>query len=182
MSLKRLFSGKIKVKGAGADVLYKFVTKEPTLDEIMMTNFRDLQFSEEEKRVLTAKNRRDIYRFQHLNQKEISKYATNLLTLIKKSKKDRVQVETDHAGTLICLALIYSGKIPSHIDVHFKLKSAPLSLFPKQLAKNRFPGHNVSISICNSESWLTDFRSLQKVPDHIELSHISPQEDLDLVG
>lgn len=182
MSFKRLFSGKIKVKGAGADVVYKFETKEPTLDQIMMTNFRDLGLSEEEKRVLTAKNRRDIYRFQHLDSKLINKYAQNLLSLIKNSKKERVQVEANHAGTFICLALIYSGKLPSDTDIHFKLHSVPMNLFPRLLAKNKFPGHNISISMCNSDSWLTEFRSLQRVPKFIELSHISPQEDLDLVG
>lgn len=179
---KVLFSGKIKVKGAGADVIYKFDTTEPTLDEVVMTNFSHLDFSESEKRILSAKNRKDIYKFEHLNSKDISKYANDLLSLINKVSSDRIQIDSCDAGTFICLALIYSGKIPSHKEVHFKLKSVPLNLFPKNLVKHKIPKHNVSISLCNSESWIKEFRSLQKSPEYLELSHISPQEDFDLVG
>ncbi|MFG1521289.1 hypothetical protein [Halobacteriovorax sp. ZH1_bin.1] len=179
---KVLFSGKIKVKGAGADVVFKFDTQEPTFDEVMMNNFSHLNFSENEKRVLTAKNRKDIFKFENLNTKEIERYSNDLLSLIKRVKSDRIQIETSNAGAFICLALIYSGKIPSHLDVHFKLHGAPLRLFPRSLAKNKIPRHNISISLCNTDSWVQEFRSLQKKPKFIELSHISPQADLDLVG
>ncbi|MFG1499852.1 hypothetical protein ABMA70_06530 [Halobacteriovorax sp. XZX-3] len=179
---KVLFSGKIKVKGAGADVVYKFDTQEPTFDEVMMTNFTHLNFSENEKRLLTAKNRKDIFKFENLNTKELERYAGDLLSLIKKVKSDRIQIETCNAGTFICLALIYSGKIPSHLDVHFKLHGSPLRLFPRILAKHKIPKHNISISLCNTDSWVQEFRSLQMKPKYIELSHIAPQEDLDLVG
>lgn len=176
------FSGKIKVKGAGANVIYKFDTVEPCLNEVMMTNFTHLDFSEEEKRLLTANIRKDIFKFEHLSEKDIKKYSNDLLSLIKKVDSDRIQIESNDAGCFICLALIYSGKIPSHIEVHFKLKSIPLALFPKSLVKNKIPQHGISISLCNSESWIREFRSLQVKPKFIELSHNLPQEGLELVG
>lgn len=140
----------------------------PSMGETLMCKFEDLKFTEEEKRELTAKHREIICEYRTIDKKIINRESKQILKLIKNSKSDSVTIVASDLGAYICLAAIFSGKIPKNKEVKFELETVPLKLFPSELVKDKMAGQNYPVSIkIDRESWLRPFKSLYTCPNYM---------------
>ncbi|OIQ19859.1 MAG: hypothetical protein BM556_05075 [Bacteriovorax sp. MedPE-SWde] len=175
MSFQNLFKGKIKVKTSKkpkASLQFHFETQDFSIDQVVMRNFENISFNEFEKRELSASHRQIIKHYQTIDTKLINKYSKELIKSIKETNSDRIDIEAHDAGTFICLAAIYSGKLPKNKDIIFHLSSSPVQLFPQSLVKDTKAGHCVSVNLRQSEqSWLRSFTSLQVRPKYLEIGN-----------
>lgn len=185
MTIEKLFRGKIKIlnsKKPKGSLEFKFETHDFSIDQVVMGNFCHIDFDEDEKRELSAGHRQIIKHYQTINERQLKKYSSELIKSIKDSPSDRIEIEAQDAGTFICLAAIYSGKLPKNKEIYFHLSSTPLQLFPKSLVKTKTAGHSVTINFCQvGNSWMRSFHCLQKAPDYLEVPNPTLGEDQELL-
>ena len=179
MNIEDLFKGKIKVsctgKRAKSKLDFSFTTTDFTIDQVVMANFDDLNFSNDEKRNLSAKYRQIIKQYQNLNPKELKKFSKDLMKMINQLDSDEITIEACDAGAFICLNTIFSGKLPKNKDIYFNLQSVPLKLFPQSLISDSKAINGVSVCLKNpSTSWMREVKSLEKSPKHINIKTEAP--------
>jgi hypothetical protein len=98
--------------------------------------------------------------------RQISPFTLNadakaLIDQITKCKSDTLVIEAHDYGAYICLAALYSGKLPEGKKIEFHFEGSPLALFPKSLLKNSPKSFDHKIVFRVSEnSWLSPFSTL----------------------
>ena len=184
--INSLFKGKIKVlenKKIKESLQFHFETQEFSIDQVVMNNFKTLKFSECEKRELSAVHRQIIKQYQNLKKSEISKIAKSLIRSIKSTKSDKITIEASHAGTFICLAAIFSGKLPKNKEICFHLTSSPIRLFPQSFVEDKHAAHAVSVSLNNKQGcWMHQLKSLHQSPNYITIGTTPSFNDHLLAG
>lgn len=135
--------------------------KEANFDEMMMSSFHFLNFSEDEKKQLSSSHRRLLTHYKHINLFQLNKDSGEFLRLVKKCKLAHLIIEAHDYGAYICLAALYSGKLPTDKKIEFHLASSPIALFPKALMKTTLKKnhHRIIFSLTES-SWLNSFSTL----------------------
>ncbi len=145
-----------------------------------MCNFNNIEFCEKEKHDLSAAHRQIIRNYQEISQKDLKLFAKELTALINSLNDEIIDIEASDAGTFICLAAIYSGRLKNK-DIIFHLRSSPINLFDRTFIKNKNAVKNVKINFCDKqESWLRNFTSLKDIPSDfgIYLSEHGPETEV----
>lgn len=163
------FKGKI-CESTSNKVLCNFTIAAPPVDmkDKLMFNFKNILFSNSEKRYLTSTIREKIYAYQHLNEKEIMAHAQRLIEQINKSSDTNLHIEASEVGAYICLAAAYSGKINKNKKVTFSLSSFPVMIFPKNLSKSCNKNTFVRMTL-KDNCWLKQFSTLTTPPKHLSI-------------
>lgn len=167
----KAFSGKIVFQGSpkakqkrkNRSRLLTFEMSMFTNDfsETFMSNFKELNFSEKEKKCLSRAHRDLISQYKKISPFSLNKDKNNLLNAIESSKDKTIIIEASEYGAYICLAAAYSGKLPEDKKIKFVLSASPLALFPKSFVKNGELPKNCEIVYCiKSEHWFDSFESL----------------------
>lgn len=164
---KNPFKGKIsfsprKNSGPENQLISFDVTKKTSFDftDNFLCEFNGLHLTKNEKLNLTHIDREIIKRYQHVENNAIYELAEKLISAITKSNQERIYVKAEDFGVYICLAAIFSGKLPSNKKICFLLKNTPLAIFPKRLIK-KHPGNNLELNFAvTKDSWLCPFKSL----------------------
>ncbi len=142
---------------------------DPALCDLFMSEFAPLGLATHEKRELSRRDREQLCRFRNLDCDDVKKHAAKFIkTLNKVSPGATVVINASDVAAYVCLAVIYSGNVPSHVQLQFELSDVPVKLFPKDLVTTSMPD-NVDINFCPLEdSWLNRFQSVCELPAHME--------------
>ena len=134
---------------------------EAGFDEMIMSSFDYLNFSNDEKKNLSSKHRKILNQYRHINQFALSSDAHKFISEIEKNKSSKLIIEANDYGVYICLAALYSGKIPTNKKIEFHFKSSPLALFPKSLVKkdHKSSSHKIVFHL-KENCWLSPFSTL----------------------
>ena len=136
MNCQEIFKGKVKIKSKRKvlkALRFDFDFTNYNLEEVMMCNFEGLKLCKEEKCELSQSHRQIIKNYQRLNQDYLEKFAKQLTKMVNELKHEEICIEAHDAGTFICLAAIFSGKLNLEKNITFELDSAPINLFDKNL-------------------------------------------------
>jgi hypothetical protein len=130
-------------------------------DQTMMSSFNFLKFSSDEKKQLSTRHRKVLNHYRQISPFTLNADAKALIEQIIKCKSDSLVIEAHDYGAYICLAALYSGKLPTTKKIEFHFESSPLALFPKSLLKNSPKNFDNKIVFKVSEnSWLSPFSTL----------------------
>lgn len=140
---------------------YQTETMEIGFEHNMMSTFEYLKLSPEEKKQLSARHRRVLNNYRQINPFALNIDARELIEQIKKCKSSTLVIEAHDYGAYICLAALYSGKLPTDKKIEFNFEGSPLALFPKSLLKNtpKSRGHKIVFRV-GEDSWLSPFSTL----------------------
>ncbi len=157
---KILFSPEAKSKKSTL-MSYQTEPMEAGFEHTMMSSFDFLNFSPEEKKQLSTRHRRVLNNYRQINPFALNVDARELIEQINKCKSSTLVIEAHDYGAYICLAALYSGKLPADKKIEFHFESSPLALFPKSLLKNspKNQDHKIVFRVCES-SWLSPFSTL----------------------
>lgn len=141
---------------------------EAVLCDMLMSEFKPLGLATHEKRELSLKDRQNLCRFRNLDCDDVKKHADKFLkTLSKMRPGTLVHVNASDVAAYVCLAAIYSGDVPDHVELHFELTDVPVKLFPEHLVMAQIP-ENVALNLSAAEhSWLNRFQSVCELPKHM---------------
>ena len=160
------FSGKIsfspQLKSKKLTLMtYQTEPLEAGFEQTMMSSFDFLKFSTEEKKQLSTQHRRILNNYRQISPFALNLAASELIQQIVKCKSTTLIIEAHDYGAYICLAALYSGKLPSNKKIEFYFEGSPLALFPKSLLKNSHKNHDHKIifRVCD-DCWLTPFSTL----------------------
>lgn len=136
--------------------------------DMFMSEFAPLGLATHEKRELSLKDREQLCRFRNLDCDDVKKHATKFVKAISKLKTGtRVHVNASDVAAYVCLAAIYSGDMPDHLDISFELSEVPAKLFPEHLVKSHIPDNVVLNLSAPEHSWLARFQSVCELPSHM---------------
>ena len=149
-------------------ISFSAAISDPHLCDLLMSEFTPLGLATHEKRELSRRDREQLCRFRNLDNNDLKKHATKVLKAFSKiSSGSEVVISASDVGAYVCLAAIYSGELPDHITLSFKLKDIPVKLFPKELVHTGMP-HNVDIDVYSEEnSWISRFQTFCELPSHM---------------
>lgn len=154
----------------GTSKAFSFKTEIPeaVFCDMLMSEFTPLGLQTHEKRNLSLKDRQQLCRFSKLDGKDIRRHADKFLkTLSKLRPGTQIHVNAKDVAAYVCLAAIFSGEVPEHIDIDFKLSDVPVKLFPKELVCAEMPD-NVALNLVAAEdSWLNQFQSFCEMPPYL---------------
>ncbi len=154
----------------GTSKAFSFKTEIPEtlLCDMLMSEFAPLGLRTHEKRNLSLKDRQHLCRFSKLDGQDIRRHAERFLkTLSKLRPGTQVHVNAKDVAAYVCLAAIFSGDVPEHVEIVFELSEVPVKLFPKELVCAEMPA-NVDLSfISPQDSWLNQFQSICEMPSHL---------------
>ena len=142
-------------------MVYYAEAMETGFEQTIMASFDFLNFSVEEKKQLSTKHRKMLNNYRQLNPFALNLDAKNLIDQISTCKNDSIIIEAQDYGAYICLAALYSGKLPSNKKIEFRFQSAPLALFPKTFLK-KLPknlDHKIVFKVTEN-CWLYPFTTL----------------------
>lgn len=169
---EKFFNGQIEITGKhDKQESMRFVFKntesqnDEALDETLMVDFKDCNFSNDEKQLLSREHRKKILKYKTLCVFEISKHAEILTKKINNHSSKKIHINAKDAGTYICLASILSGQIDSNKKISFQFNVIPLKFFPKKLIRSKIAitSKNITISFYfENKSWIKPFQSLYK--------------------
>lgn len=147
---------------------FKAEIPETVLCDMLMNEFAPLGLATHEKRELSLKDRQNLCRFRNLDDDNIRHHADQFLKKLSKMRPGtQVTVNAKDVAAYVCLAAIYSGDVPEHIELNFELSEVPVKLFPENLVCAEMPD-NVALSFCEpKDTWLERFQSICEVPAHI---------------
>ena len=152
---------------------YDLSLEELPLMKKCMKNFKELNFTEEEKRKLCLKTREHIQRYMTIDCRELLECAEELARKLSKMKEHDIVINAGDYGAYICLAAYCTGKLPRNKNISFQLWTVPLALFPKKLSKKTIVNsHNMNFHF-DRESWIHPFKSLYSCQDLSEV-HVRP--------
>lgn len=134
---------------------------EVTFDQTIMASFDFLNLKIEEKKQLSTKHRKMLNNYRQINPFALNVDAQDLIDHVNKCTNDKLVIEAHDYGAYICLAALYSGKLPKNKKIEFHFKSSPLALFPKSLLKSppKDLEHKIVFHV-QENSWLTPFSTL----------------------
>ncbi len=159
---------------ASTQTIYKYnqsPKNDLSIDQTFISCFKGLGLTHEEKQVLSVKDRTVIHHYQRLNKDLLLNLADQLICSIeKKCSNSDILIQAEHLGAFICLAAIYSGKLPHNKHIEFRLGNAPFKLFPKTLANRTLPlsGRYAISFYVDEKCWLNNIFSLQDPPKGFE--------------
>ena len=186
MKCQEIFKGKVKIKSKKKvlkALKFDFDYTSYNLEEVMMCNFENLHLCKEEKHELSQNHRQIIKNYQTLDKEYIEKFAKQLTKLVNELKHDEIYIEACDAGTFICLASIFSGKLNIDKEIIFELHSAPINLFNKKLIRSKKNVNNVEVILSEDEqSWLNNFSSLKKTPSYMTIDIKEELEEPELLA
>jgi hypothetical protein len=141
------------------------------LCDMFMSTFSPLGLAGHEKREMSLKDRENLCRFKNLDHEDIKRHAHKLLKTITKIKPGtQVHINAKDVAAYVCLAAIFSGDMPDHIELTFELAEVPIKLFPETLVAAKMPT-NVDVTFASpQESWLGRFQSICEIPPHLSQS------------
>ena len=134
---------------------------EAGFDQTIMASWDFLNFSDEEKKQLSTKHRKMLNNYRHINPFALNVDAQDLIEQIKKCKSQQMVIEAHDYGAYICLAALYSGKLPTNKKIEFQFAASPIALFPKTMLKNAPKNieHKIVFNV-QENCWLTPFNTL----------------------
>ncbi len=134
---------------------------EAGFDQTIMASWDFLNFSDEEKKMLSTKHRKRLNNYRHINPFALNVDAKELIENIKKCKSDSLVIEAHDYGAYICLAALYSGKLPENKKIEFQFAGSPIALFPKTMMKNvhKSSEHKIYFQV-KENCWLAPFSTL----------------------
>ena len=140
---------------------YYAETLEVGFDQIIMSSWDFLNFSDEEKKMLSTKHRKMLNSYRHINPFALNTDALELIANVKKCKSDSIVIEAHDYGAYICLAALYSGKLPLNKKIEFHFAGSPIALFPKTMMKSslRTSEHKIIFNV-KENCWLAPFSTL----------------------
>ncbi len=134
---------------------------EAGLNETMMCAFDFLNLKSEEKKRLSLRHRNLLNNYRQLNLFSLNSDAQKLIEEISRSKAHTMFISACDYGAYICLAAIYSGKIPQNKKIEFILEKSPLALFPTTFLKTPPQGEDQKIIFkVTEECWIRPFSTL----------------------
>ena len=161
---KILFSPEAKSKKLTL-MSYQTEPLEAGFEQTMMSSFDYLNFSIKEKKQLSTRHRRVLNNYRQINPFTLNIAARELIQQIIKCKSSSLVIEAHDYGAYICLAALYSGKLPTNKKIEFHFEGSPLALFPKSLLKSSLNkarkslDHKIIFRVCE-DSWLSPFTTL----------------------
>lgn len=170
---KTLFKADIHLKKPGRSksvkcLKFKLPKKEITMADTLMSEFSHLGLSPEEKNKLSRNHREYFCSFKFLKEKDIKKMTNELISNLSELKNEPLVISASEAGVFICLAAIFSGKLPQNVEWRFELEEFALPLFPKELVKKSSAADSYDISFKFNESgYIKPFPSLKKAPAYM---------------
>ena len=182
MKNKELHQGKIEfypAQNKKKAFKYNLEVPCPEVSDTLMNQFRGLGLSEEEKRDLTLNHRKKIFFFQNLKTQQIVKNSNQFIKELKKYKDENLVIKASGEAAYICLAAIYSGKVPAHTNWKFELSSVPLGLFPKELVKTEASRVDICLEL-QKDCWLKPFKTLYSAPKF--LGHLQDENHQELIA
>lgn len=187
MGRRNPFRGKVSCMDLNSDSKGKTLVSfdvtpnsEPSVNQKLMCNFKEIGFSEVERRELSYKHREHICYYQNMDEKIISEYSEKLIAKINRSSGQKLLIKASDFGAYICLAAIFSGNLPTDKSLRFELSSVPLSLFPKKLVHQQIQSLNHEVVfLLGEDCWIRPFKSLYHCPDYIQLSPVYGQENFE---
>ncbi|MBC7713683.1 MAG: hypothetical protein H7177_10105 [Rhizobacter sp.] len=134
---------------------------EAGFDQTIMSSWDFLNFSAEEKKQLSTRHRKMLNNYRHINPFALNVDAQELIEQIKKCKSDTMVIEAHDYGAYICLAALYSGKLPANKKLEFQFAGSPLALFPKTMLKTspKTADHKIVFRV-KENCWLAPFSTL----------------------
>lgn len=136
---------------------------EPLLanfDQGIMASFESFNFSTDEKKRLSKRHRDLLNSYRMINPFALNADAKKLIEQIAHCKGSKLKIEAHDYGAYICLAALYSGKLPEEKSIEFIFEESPLALFPKTLLKEKkYEGHKIVFRL-SDDCWLKPFSSL----------------------
>lgn len=139
--------------------------KKPCFLDTLMENFKQLNFSNEEKIKLKQQFREWIWRYQEVGDNSFVKNRDQLIAEIQSHQK-KVYIHSEDFGSFLCLGAAFSGDLPDNVVISFHLESLPINLFPKKWIQAPLP-KNVNIEVENKiNTWLDEFETLTNRPRH----------------
>ena len=134
---------------------------EAGFDQTIMASWDFLNFSDEEKKKLSNNHRKMLNSYRHINPFALNVDAQELIEQIKKCKSQTMVIEAHDYGAYICLAALYSGKLPANKKIEFQFAASPIALFPKTMMKVAAKNHGHKIVFRVKENcWLAPFSTL----------------------
>ncbi len=131
---------------------------EAGFDQTIMASWDFLNFSDEEKKMLSKKHRQMLNNYRQINPFALNVDAQELIEHINKCKSDSMVIEAHDYGAYICLAALYSGKLPTNKKIEFLFAGSPIALFPKTMMKSA-PKHKIVFNV-KENCWLAPFSTL----------------------
>lgn len=134
---------------------------EAGFDQTIMSSWDFLNFSNEEKKMLSTKHRKMLNNYRHINPFALNVDAQELVEQIKKCKSETMVIEAHDYGAYICLAALYSGKLPTNKKIEFQFAGSPIALFPKTMMKSspKSLEHKIVFRV-KENCWLAPFSTL----------------------
>lgn len=134
---------------------------EAGFEQTIMASWDYLNFSPEEKKQLSTRHRKMLNNYRQINPFALNVDAQELVEQIKKCKSESMVIEAHDYGAYICLAALYSGKLPANKKIEFKFEGAPLALFPKIMLKTapKNVDHKIVFEV-KENCWLAPFSTL----------------------
>ena len=129
-------------------------------DQTMMSAFEFLNFSAEEKKHLSIRHRNLLNSYRQINPFALNSDAQKLIDQITSCKGHKLKIEANDYGAYICLAALYSGKLPENKSIEFYFEKSPLALFPKTLLKGQLAQAHKIVFRLSDDCWLKPFSSL----------------------
>lgn len=134
---------------------------EMGFDQTIMASFDFLNLNPEEKKQLSKRHRQMLNNYRHINPFALNVDAQELIEHIAKCKSERMVIHAHDYGAYICLAALYSGKLPTNKKIEFHFESSPLALFPKSFLKSQPKSNEHKIVFhVQEDSWLGPFSTL----------------------
>lgn len=162
---------------------FKLSVKKPEIVDCLMSKFKNFNFSEKEKQLLSAKHRELICEYTQIKDNDLTKYSNKLIKELKKYKDEVITIKASDFGAFVCLAAIFSGKLPQEQNWNFELSSTPVKLFPKSLVKDKFAAESYNVSfIVESDCWLKPFKSLSECPSYMSFSWLHHENEENLMS
>ena len=170
---KTKFNADIQLKKPGKSkamkcLKFKLPKKDITMADTLMSEFSHLGLSSEEKNKLSRNHREYFCSFKFLKEKDIKKMTNELISSLSQLKNEPLIICASEAGVYICLAAIFSGKLPQNVEWRFELEEFALPLFPKELVKKSSAADSYDISFrFDEKGYIKPFPSLKRAPSYM---------------
>lgn len=139
---------------------YKTEPLSVGFEQTFLSSFQNLNFTPEEKKHLSKRHRELLNSYRQINPFALNADALKLVEQISHCKASKLKIEANDYGAYICLAALYSGKLPQDKTIEFYFEKSPIALFPKTLLKNQVCSSHKIIFRLSEDCWLKPFSSL----------------------
>jgi hypothetical protein len=142
----------------------------PRISDVLMSTFKDLKLSQEEKINLTCQCREELHFYRSLSADELAPYIEKLKKNIQKHGRHQSHIKASGFGAVICMAAIFSGELNSKKSkISFELSDVPLKLFPQDWINTQNLSPQISLEFMPSQTWLSTMKSLTELPSYFPM-------------